>query len=397
MGCAGYACGGGLPLEGTDAGDAAEDAAVDQSIADGTIDASLDTSEETQPVVDATPDASDDGDATLGVDATIDAVADVADEDATLDVSADVSDGAIFDAYLDGALLDGGTLTLLASNQKNPAVVTVDATNVYWTNNLNTGSVMQCAKTGCNGTPLELGTLVNPFGITVDSTSVYVAAYGTGNADGEIAKLSVGVPNQTPTLLAYKQNSPLVIGTDGTDLFWSDDNPGHVFTCPNSGCPNLTPTALAVSPNAYALALDSTNVYWSTGAVHTVEYIAKTSDAGVATPIATGLNNVSGIAVDANNIYMIDSGAQVLYECPKTGCGGNPTILANMPGLVGVASDGTNVYFGGSGGIMKCDVAGCNKTPTKLANAYPGSLAVDSTSVYWSDDSANEIVKLTPK
>jgi hypothetical protein len=395
-GCVGYACGGGLPLDGADAGDAADDPVIDEAVTDATMDTSLDTSEETQPI-DATPDASDDGDATLGSDATMDAVADVANEDATLDSSPDVNDASTFDSSLDGALLDGGTLTLLASNQNVPLVVTVDGTNVYWTNRASSGGVMQCAKNGCNGTPLTLGTLVNPVGITVDSTSVYVAAAGTGNADGEVAKFAIGVSNQTPTLLAYQQKSPTMIGTDGTDLFWTDNNPGHVFTCPNSGCPNLTPTVLVASPSAYGLALDSTNVYWSTASAHTVESIAKTSDAGVATSIATGLNSSYWIAVDSNNIYISDLGAQVLYECPKTGCAGNPTILANMPGLTGVASDGTNVYFGASAGLMKCAVGGCNKNPTTLASAHPMSVAVDSTSVYWSDETTNEVVKFTPK
>ncbi|HEY1696237.1 MAG TPA: hypothetical protein VGG39_28920 [Polyangiaceae bacterium] len=70
----------------------------------------------------------------------------------------------------------GGDPTLLATGTV-PAAMTIDATDVYWTDS-QVGTVLKVSQTG--GTPTTLGTgLGSPSAIAVDTTSVYVATSGS--------------------------------------------------------------------------------------------------------------------------------------------------------------------------------------------------------------------------
>jgi hypothetical protein len=110
-----------------------------------------------------------------------------------------VSNLAVDQSYLwgiagSGIYRCGGTgcpaATLWASNQSSPASIYSDGTTAYWTNSGN-GEVMKCAVANaiCTGSPtgptLVAQGLVNPQGVAVDSTAVYVE---TANAVYKIAK-----------------------------------------------------------------------------------------------------------------------------------------------------------------------------------------------------------------
>jgi hypothetical protein len=68
--------------------------------------------------------------------------------------------------------VNGGAPTILASGQKFPGGIVVDAANVYWTNGWDVGTVMKVPLGG--GTPTILASgQVTPGAIAVDATSVY--------------------------------------------------------------------------------------------------------------------------------------------------------------------------------------------------------------------------------
>lgn len=100
-------------------------------------------------------------------------------------VYATSQDGRIVSVPLSGA----SSPTILAQTQPNPYALTVDATNVYWSNvasGAGNGSIMACAKAGCGQMPTTLASGIHvqyPYGLAVSGGSVYWTSFNFG---GEI-------------------------------------------------------------------------------------------------------------------------------------------------------------------------------------------------------------------
>ena len=130
-----------------------------------------------------------------------------------------------------------------------------------------------------------------------------------------------------------------------------------------------------------------------------------TSDAGVVTILACPPNNrlsSAALVADDSNVYWLDSPYQygtspppgAVYECAVQGCGLNPTLLADHQSNPGaLAVDSTTVYWtnqgdyenGVPGTIAKCAISGCAKPSVVYTNGtqIPRSIAVDSSGIYF--------------
>jgi hypothetical protein len=117
--------------------------------------------------------------------------------------------------------------------------------------------------------------------------------------------------------------------------------------------------------------------------------------------LATEPQNGGAIVVDANNVYWLKGTDGSLgpvaptpdgqvFQCAKCGCGGKPIVLAsgqfiNNLSAGALAVDATSVYWS-NGNVMKVPIGGGEVTT--LAVAQAGAIAVDKTSVYWADTAA---------
>jgi len=123
-------------------------------------------------------------------------------------------------------------------------------------------------------------------------------------------------------------------------------------------------------------------------------------------PLVSSTGQPNGLATDGTNIYFtsgISGGA--VRKCALAGCNNTPITLASPLDIpMAIATDGENVYFTttpmGPGAVYKCPVAGCGSQPTVVAQGSrvfsPGSIAIDATSVYFTDFNTLVVVR-TPK
>lgn len=77
--------------------------------------------------------------------------------------------------------------------------------------------------------------------------------------------------------------------------------------------------------------------------------------------------------------------------CTANACDPTPFATGQVSSLLPMATDGTYLYGGGTTDldIKKCAVGGCNNTPTVLVtDQFALAMAVDSVSVYWTNNSS---------
>jgi len=124
------------------------------------------------------------------------------------------------------------------------------------------------------------------------------------------------------------------------------------------------------------------------GDVVVVEGGDASSDAGPQpVAIVTGQTSIHDLTVTGGNVYFtIHAQPGQVRSCPTSGCGANPTLFAGLQDYAyAITNDGTNVYWTCNGGnVMKCATT-CT-TPVILASGQGGQgIAVDTSTVYWTN------------
>jgi hypothetical protein len=347
-----------------------------------------------------------------------------------------------------GGACEGGACVplppgVLASGLIAPVSIAVDATNVYWLSQglyssagtiVGNVALMKCAKTGCDNRPTVLATgnwddtsaQDRLEGIVSDGANVYWAG---ANA---IFGCSVNGCNNHPALIASLPGGPppWVISASATRVFGASLS--AVFSCPTTGCTYVNdadgsddaggPDVLWPG-NAQGVATDPTTAFWnSSGAILSCAIDGCNGSPNLLTSPPTTGQAVGQLAVDQANVYWNlgvptsfgppdpsrgpgypavlppSTGGQIL-KCAKDGCNGRGSAIASgLTAPIGLATDGTSVYFtdvgydfsgitNRVGRVGKCDVAGCSGSGATLADHLenPRGIAVDADRVYWAD------------
>ncbi len=209
-----------------------------------------------------------------------------------------------------------------------------------------------------------------------------------GSADAELPCDASGTCPPPPVVIATNQ-TPDLVAVDGTNVYWTSTGLGtaRISFCAVGGC-NDTPTVLWSWSyfSAVGLAVVGPGVYFPAG----TQYVATCAVAGCNnTPtnlVSTLSENITGFAADQTRVYWAGSGGGV-QSCDLAGCDGVPTTLGASPQgfYLGLAVGPTRVFWSDATKILACPKTGCAGPPTVLASGRvgPWSVATDGKNVYW--------------
>jgi hypothetical protein len=291
----------------------------------------------------------------------------------------------------------GGTCTsgkcdpiVLASGQPNVFGLAVGNGYVYWSA-YGAGAVKRCPVAGCGASPQTIAQVSGSLtmGLVIDSKNAYFSAKVSTNVTlGTVYSVPLD-GSAAPTPLVTNLDHPVWLGIDTTSVYWANWGDGRIMSCPlGSSCPSpQTIHTQTGGPNAgpNGIASTGTAVYW----VSDDGSARRCAIGNCATPVvfATGLSSPQAIVVDVVSTYWTNQVGSSVQKCQLSGCNNSPTLVAsNEPGAEGIAVDTSGIYWTDStGGLVRmCPATGCGAGPITLASglAQPANVVLDDQAVY---------------
>jgi hypothetical protein len=170
-----------------------------------------------------------------------------------------------------------------------------------------------------------------------------------------------------PTVFIPNQPAVMFVMVDATRVYWATgqtglDSPPAVFrSCIKDACDTTTLTYRTIN--------------------------GKTAMSFVSAPFG-------GVALDASNVYWVDSfasrGGSEIRSCPISGCTASAPeglLVAHGASISSLVSDGQFVYWSAAEdtAILRCSIGGCPEGPKAiaLAQASAQSLSIDGDYLFW--------------
>ncbi len=297
----------------------------------------------------------------------------------------------------DAGPVEAGPPVVLATSLTAPNALAVNATDVYWTQDLGGAVGATLLKVPiAGGATTTLSTGVNGYALALDGTSVY------WDQGLPLLSMPLGGGAATTLIASFQGTSAGPIWVAAGAVWGTQGNTG-VWSIPVDG--GTQSNTFQQPYGTASCVVDATSIYWlqlDTPAVIMKAPLAGGTPITLVAPDADGGANeqVGGtvyqnLAVDGTQLYWANITDRTLRAVAKNG--GTPVVLATAPtsGPFSVATDGTNVYWfaGGPSALMKTPVSGGASitlvSGASVASAQPGAanpiMTVDATSVYWFD------------
>jgi hypothetical protein len=198
-----------------------------------------------------------------------------------------------------------------------------------------------------------------------------------------VSILSLPVTGGTPTTVANNLRGARTVATDGANVYWGYQD-GTILEKRIVGGPDVT---LATGlPNPIRMAVDATDLYVLGDSGASLWKVSLAN--GARTTLAPITDRPYALALDATNVYWAGVGA--LKQLPKTG-GAPVTLAVGEPS--GVAVDATTVYFTDfqAGTVAAVPIGGGAAVTLVSGLRYPSAVAVDATNVYFVNSSPTDV------
>jgi hypothetical protein len=272
--------------------------------------------------------------------------------------------------------------TVIATNQANAYAIAADDVNVYWTTTGADSSVVQAPVGGGGATVLFSSANDYPAALAVLSGQVF---FTDEIQPGSVSRVPIGGGASVP--VASNLDYPGALVASGGTLFFTENDfssmTGGTIASTAPGGGSITSIANGQSfGQTTSLAVAAGSIYWTTYS----DVLVAPVGGGTPTTLVSQTYPYA-VAADATNVYWGSglNGGVVLQQAIN---GGSPVTLAtNQYYPNSVAVDGGSVYWstgqGATGTVMKIAIGGGTAVTLASNQDVPQGLALNSTRVFW--------------